>query len=214
MSKEVHISWDVETSSTNPSKACCLSIGAHVIGSTEVSIPSKLAGHTWRSANSISIKVWGYLDPEIPWSSTTKSWWADPERDQAREFLTPLSFRTIRELALYNIQSWLHKWIDNDIEPIFCAWPVQFDYNVIWNCFEQHGIDPAPLLNYRTVDLASWIMGRRNLLNRNGNHAEFQTEYNDGLIEHVALHDAIAQARCVERLGYGIAADSNSTNDI
>ncbi len=168
------ISVDIEASGPVPGEYSMLSLGACVVGATEENFYVELAPIT-RKVDAAALAVSGFdLD-------------------------TLAQTGTAAERAMAEFAAWLARILPRDVEPVFVAYPLAFDWMFVAYYFHRFlGHNP---FGYSGLDVKSFYMG----LTRRGWHAadEFPPEqlfkmYTD--LTHNAREDAIAQAQLFAEL--------------
>ena len=179
------VSVDVEAASLVPNTFSLLSVGACVIDETD---------------DSFHRVIGGTETPDVEWESETHAWWTHEDQADAMKRLngrasSVIPYRTELLNVAEDFEIWLKELDDN---LFFVGWPASYDYPFIQLLFKNAGLKNP--FNYRTIDVKSYACGKLGL-DFGCERSEFPDWfYEEPIMPHDALSDAIAQAIVFSRL--------------
>lgn len=174
MQNEIYISVDVEASGPIPGEYSMLSVGACVVGATERNFYAELKPLT-KSFDPNALAVAGFDLKKLARTGT------EPAR------------------AMQQFDAWLAEVVPFDRTPIFCAYPLAFDWMFVAYYFQRFlGRNP---FGYSGFDFKSFYMGVTGKTWREASTFSPKQRFNLAQdLTHNAREDAIAQAQLLERL--------------
>lgn len=174
MQNEIYISVDVEASGPIPGEYSMLSVGACVVGATERNFYAELKPLT-KSFDPSALAVAGFDLKKLARTGT------EPAR------------------AMQQFDAWLAGVVPFDRTPIFCAYPLAFDWMFVAYYFQRFlGRNP---FGYSGFDFKSFYMGVTGETWREASTFSPKQRFNLAQdLTHNAREDAIAQAQLLERL--------------